>query len=384
MIATLPEVNTPLLSEALRYLSRGWSIIPIGADKKPTAKWKDFGSERASESAVRKWFAKPGVTGIGVIFGAVSGGLASRDFDSEDAYHRWAQDHAKLAMVLPTVKTSRGFHVYFRAEDERFEDCGDGEYRGDKGHYSVLPPSIHPSGVLYEWTIKPPMGDLPLINPVDEGLASEDCNRAYGANGADRETASVCSVYSVCSVAWSDDLIETLPSGFGQRNHCIWRLARALKARVDIADAPSAHLEPILKEWHRRALPNIRTKEYIESRIDFNDAWNKVDFPLGTDPVEELLKRADMMNPPLSVVNYDKEDARRLATLCTLLQESAGAGVFYLSSRKAASVLGVSDHVAVWRWLKLMKLDGFLVEVEKGTKTRAARYRWIGGPARAK
>jgi len=35
---------------------------------------------------LRKWFNHESVTGIGVIFGAVSGGLASRDFDVESAY----------------------------------------------------------------------------------------------------------------------------------------------------------------------------------------------------------------------------------------------------------------------------------------------------------
>ena len=50
--------------------------------------------------------------GIGVVFGAVSGGLASRDFDTLDSYQSWAAEHRELAETLPTVETRRGRHVY--------------------------------------------------------------------------------------------------------------------------------------------------------------------------------------------------------------------------------------------------------------------------------
>jgi hypothetical protein len=75
-------------------------------------------------------------------------------------------DHPDLAQTLPTVATSRGRHVYFRAgpADLFFLDLRDlnppedGEYRGDSGHYCLLPPSRHPDGPTYKWLLPPPDG----------------------------------------------------------------------------------------------------------------------------------------------------------------------------------------------------------------------------------
>lgn len=353
--------------------------------KRPAAKWKPYQTARASESVVRGWFAKPDATGIGVIFGAVSGGLASRDFDDEGAYRRWAEEHAKLAMALPTVKTHRGYHLYFRAAEEHYADCGDGEYRGNTGHLSVLPPSLHPKGVRYEWTQALPPGDLPLIDPVDEGLLSErdgECNREHrddsvvSVDSAD----SVDSVLSVDSVAWTDALNCTLPAEPGQRNAMIFRLARLLKARPEAAHATAKHFEPLLREWHKRALPIIGTKSFDDTRLDFARAWDVVKFPMGRGPVEGIMERAKTMTVP-EAGRYESFGIRQLATLCALLQNNAGDGVFFLSSRKAANVLGESDHTTTWRWLDLLRRDGLLVLHERGKHTRASRWRWMGSEA---
>src|SRR5262249_744579 len=112
-------------------------------------------------------------TGIGVILGRVSGGLACRDFDNEDAYRLWKNSHRALSTELPTAKTARGYHVFFRGP-EGFENLGDGEYRADSGHYVVAPPSWHPNRLFYEWLIPArPTRGLPWLNPHEEGLTSK-------------------------------------------------------------------------------------------------------------------------------------------------------------------------------------------------------------------
>ena len=40
----------------------------------------------------------------------------------------------------------------------------DGEYRGDGGHYCLLPPSRHPSGEVYRWLVPLPAGPLPRVD----------------------------------------------------------------------------------------------------------------------------------------------------------------------------------------------------------------------------
>jgi hypothetical protein len=116
-------------------------------------KWKPYQHAPPDEARVRKWFGGKTDYGIAVILGEVSGGLVCRDFDTAKGYDGWAAEHPDLARTLPTVATVRGRHVYFRAAaaDLRYVDLRkreppeDGEYRGDSGHYCVLPPSKHPA-----------------------------------------------------------------------------------------------------------------------------------------------------------------------------------------------------------------------------------------------
>jgi hypothetical protein len=376
----------PLLDAALEYHGRGWSIIPVtneAGEKKPAIKWKPFQTLPAGPEQLRKWFRRDNITGIGVIFGGVSGGLASRDFDKAGAYEEWAQDHARLAISLPTVQTVRGYHVYFRADCEGFADLDDGEYRGNCGHYSVLPPSLHPSGVRYIWKHPLPKGNLPLVDPMavgllPEGNATESTERTENTEKTEI-TEAIASVHSVLSVAWTGELESTLPTIEGKRHRCVFTLARVLKGIPQYADAAADQLEPILREWHRRALPFISTKPFDETRIDFLVAWDRVKFPAGLGPLEALMQKATRSALPVAALRYDSDGVRRLAAICAALQAAAGDAVFFLSCRTAARVLGVPSHETAWRWLLLLKRDGLLIEAEPGRNSRAARFRWIGG-----
>lgn len=188
------------LQAALDYRRRGWSVIPMAMDTKhPTVRWKRYQRNRATERTIRKWFSN-GEHGIAVVFGAISGNLVSRDFDTMEAYERWAADHPDLAAKLPTVATRRGMHVYATATEKHVADfrcsigkpdgtgaiqVAAGELRCGVGCYSVLPPSVHPSGAVYRWEIPLPDGPLPEIDVFVAGFyqppiaASGPCNREH-------------------------------------------------------------------------------------------------------------------------------------------------------------------------------------------------------------
>ncbi len=238
------------LDAALSYFRRGWSIIPIQAGtKKAAVPWKRYQAERADEQTVRQWFASAS-TGIAVVLGAISDGLVCRDFDSLAAYDKWAAGHADLAGALPTVATARGRNVYFRppSADLRFVDLRlgsppeDGEYRGDSGHYCLLPPSIHPSGSVYTWLVPLSAGPVPFVPDVQAvGLLP---TRAIDRDNRENRVSSpllYCfsnpqssSVLSVTSISGDSDvdgaILATLPEAPGRRNRQLFEFARALKA----------------------------------------------------------------------------------------------------------------------------------------------------------
>jgi hypothetical protein len=172
---------------ALDYWRRGLCVIPLRADKLPAVKWKRYQTERPDEARVRQWF-RDDRPGLAVVFGIVSGGLASRDFDDMGTYERWAVEYPHLAEALPTVETSRGRHVYCTVApdcERRFREvlgkpqgrgaiaCEGGELRIGVGCYSVLPPSKHPSGHVYRWLVS---GDnFPAVDLFNSGFGP--CNR---------------------------------------------------------------------------------------------------------------------------------------------------------------------------------------------------------------
>src|SRR4051812_13037587 len=80
-----------LIQAALDLHQRfGWCVIPARG-KKPAGRWKQYQRRRQDEDELRRLFAPPGVTGLAVILGPVSGGLVCRDFDTADGYRVWAQ-----------------------------------------------------------------------------------------------------------------------------------------------------------------------------------------------------------------------------------------------------------------------------------------------------
>ncbi len=54
--------------------------------KKAAGLWKPFQKQRADETTLRSTIARNGITGLAVVLGSVSGGLACRDFDDQSAY----------------------------------------------------------------------------------------------------------------------------------------------------------------------------------------------------------------------------------------------------------------------------------------------------------
>jgi hypothetical protein len=388
-----PAAN--LLDAALTHHQRGWTVIPVRG-KDAAVKWKRYQAGRPDEAQLRRSFEAPGVTGLAVLLGSASGGLHCRDFDIEGNYDCWAAGHIGLARTLPTVATKRGYQVYFAGRADHYSELEDGEYRGDPGHYCVLPPSRHPAGPLYRWQVPLPEGPLPLIDPHEAGLLpvplpllntsspiTLPCNTENTGDGVVCSSVSESSVFSVLHAPGVGQAIRaTLPAGEGRRHRALFHLARQLKALPHLAGADPAALKPVVKHWHRLALPVIRTKPFKESWLDFVDAWKRVKFPAGTGPLQALWSRALAEPPPPEVLAYAEEGVRRLVALCFQLQRRAGAGTFFLACRTAQDVLGLDSHVTAWRWLRILQVDGVLVRVSTGSKASrlANEYRYMMRP----
>ncbi len=402
---------SPLLSAAQQYARLGWCLIPLRpVSKLPPVRWKRYQAEPPSANTLRRWFGQRGYQ-VAVVFGQPSGGLASRDFDELAAYQRWAERYPELAAELPTVETRRGRHVYFIAE--RTDEAqvrqalgkpdgrgaialGDGELRMGAGCYSVLPPSVHPSGHRYCWLVDPLEKPPAVVGLVEAGFV--DSPHATESNGDNRgirrnteaiETVGgvVCESTKTGRAADPGELPEdvcraidgTLPSGPGRRNRQVFELCRALRALPWLVDAQPDELRPLVRAWHARALPHISTQPFDETWIDFLRGWPRVKFPKGSEPMTQKLAEALAQDPPAVAARFDSVPVRGLVALCRELQRGAGDGPFFLGCRTVGRLFQV-DHSTAWRWLYLLTAEGVLEVTTAGSRAsgRASRYRYRG------
>ena len=382
--------ETPILKSAEYYADRlGWCVIPIPhGQKKARIKWKRYQTERPDREQVRKWFGNGHPRNMAVVLGPVSGDLCCRDFDVAESYTAWAKAHPELADRLPTVKTAKGYHVYFRADRDGIKHLGDGEFRGGGG-YCMLPPSAHPDGPRYEWIMRPTAENLLVLDPVlagfvpNGGLVTEQTEQPENTETPEQtEHTEQTEAIEGC-VGVEAAIRSTLPREYRTRNRKVFELARTLRSLPQLSDADPRDLRAILQEWHRRALPKIRTKEFEETWIDFLQAWPRVRHPTGTEPMAEIFRRAvEGDRPPIAATTYpENERLQILVSLCRELQRCAGKGPFYLGCRTAGRLFGVS-HETANRWLFLLESDGILQVVTKGGTQKnprnATRFRYLG------
>ncbi|MFC4455156.1 bifunctional DNA primase/polymerase [Deinococcus sonorensis] len=163
--------GTALLDTARRCLERGWSVLPVGPDKRPhlaalidtghsttqggvvRASWKPLQQQPPTDDHLVTWFSRPG-RGLGLITGAVSG-LIGLDYDGE-AGRALA---AAWGIRAHVQSRSGGLHQYLTHPGHRVPTLQSQtnpnlallrglDIRGDGG-YLVLPPTAFGDTVRY-------------------------------------------------------------------------------------------------------------------------------------------------------------------------------------------------------------------------------------------
>ncbi|MCY3797894.1 MAG: bifunctional DNA primase/polymerase [Chloroflexi bacterium] len=133
-----------LIQRAKNLLRAGYSVIPVqgnnapGEPKKPAVSWGAYQRQLPSESDIERQFGKK-VTALGIVCGRISK-LLVIDFDDLLRYQRFCR-HLPQYSETYTVKTKRGFHLYFRtAERVPSHQFDGGDIKGEKS-YIIAPPS---------------------------------------------------------------------------------------------------------------------------------------------------------------------------------------------------------------------------------------------------
>ena len=143
--------------DILELVDLGLSVIPIKRSTKHTPAglgWKRYQDAPATREQVEQWQEEYPGCNWAAVWGAVSGGVIAVDIDSPAA-HVWADRQGGFNQHWPVwYETGRGWQYLFRVPEE-LADLGKIKQGGVEfsvsRHYSVIPPSIHPTGKRYEW-----------------------------------------------------------------------------------------------------------------------------------------------------------------------------------------------------------------------------------------
>jgi len=145
------------LSELDLLASRGCRFVRVApGEKRPAG---GGGWQRQSTDSVFNVTAwrRDGFN-VGLLLGPESG-VVDVEFDEPEGREQLSA-FGILDLRTPTWRSSRGEHRLFRWEpwmpQKAVIHAGDLEIRlGGRSAQSVLPPSVHPSGVVYQWIVRP-------------------------------------------------------------------------------------------------------------------------------------------------------------------------------------------------------------------------------------
>jgi len=160
------------LEAAKKYLSLGWSVIPIKRKEKiPHIRWRDFQTRLPTIQEWEKWYKNWPNANIALICGGVSGVFAL-DFDSVDALEHYKAIYdtdVEDTMCQKTGRAGGGLHALFLTMGQQIPlvqpILNKTDLKGD-GSYIIVEPSIHETGRVYKW------GHLnPLVDGITDILA---------------------------------------------------------------------------------------------------------------------------------------------------------------------------------------------------------------------
>jgi hypothetical protein len=252
------KVDKSILRWAKEYVYKfGYSVIPVGRDKKPIIDWKEYQTRYPTDEELEAWFSD-GKNNIAIVTGPISE-IAVLDIDGEEGEESIKQNRLYLPPT-PCVKTGKGYHYYFKYQDgvRNFTKRYPGiDLRGEGG-YVLAPPSIHPSGMRYEWLI-----------PLDSNL-SELPEWVLKEKKEIKEKEP----------GWVEKLLEGVEEG--QRNDTLARLAgHYFGKKLSLEET-----KKILLDWNKRNRPPLDETELtrtVES-IYKTDIRNK---PIEKEDIEE-------------------------------------------------------------------------------------------------
>jgi hypothetical protein len=147
-----------MLQHALALAKRGRYVFPCRPRDKTPATPHGCKDATTDPDIIRRWWQQESKLNIGIACGEASG-IFVVDIDGDDGEAALRQIEEQNTALPPTVEaiTARGRHLYFQWPGRPVPNSAGKiapgiDTRGDGG-YVLAPPSMHPSGRRYAWSV---------------------------------------------------------------------------------------------------------------------------------------------------------------------------------------------------------------------------------------
>jgi bifunctional DNA primase/polymerase-like protein/primase-like protein len=147
-----------LHTAALELAERGLAVFPCQPRGKAPACDTGLHAATTDPERINRWWHRFPDLNIGIATGAVSR-VFVLDVDGADGEASLRKSESEHGILPPTVEviTGKGRHCYFQSGKHKIGNSagqlGAGlDIRGDGG-YVIAPPSVHPSGRSYAWSV---------------------------------------------------------------------------------------------------------------------------------------------------------------------------------------------------------------------------------------
>jgi hypothetical protein len=292
--------------QALAYAERlGFSIIPVGKNKKPLIKWEAYQKQKASPDEIKNWWVKWPDANIGIVTGMISN-LAVIDVDTEEGKEA-IQGYIPESLIMPVCSTPKsGQHMYFTCPDEKLTNNArvvPGCDLRANGGYVVCPPSDNGNGQAYAFLkgLSPFEIDRPALPEaylsfIKNASCINTCSCIKGGMGGDEKPL----------------FIE------GHRNEDLFHIAHCLTK----GSAKRYEAEQVLKIIAKNCIPPYPEKEIetiIQSALDrkvrgesglTDDIKRIISFQDGFFHVADLVKQYQEYQNITDVSNSIKNQVR--------------------------------------------------------------------------
>jgi hypothetical protein len=250
------EVKTPL-EAAHEYRRRGWAVLPLASREKfPTL--PAWTSLQLHDAELPEYFGND--ANLGIVLGSRSGGLCDVDLDAPEAISVADFFLAPTDLIFGRASKPNSHRLYFvepnhplaRPRPQKFA-APDGstlvELRGD-GQQTAFPPSIHPTGEIYEFFSNGEAASVPgsdLLHAVSCVAAAALLARQWPRPGRRNDAANAVAGM-LMRAAWSaqqaGNFVEAVATAAGddevrQRVRDVISTAKRLAARRTATGTPT-------------------------------------------------------------------------------------------------------------------------------------------------